>query len=84
MNKVVQGVVGLGLLCMSAAPATIQLYNLHVHGENHRNSIDVKRVFRDSKPPVMNIHRRDGLPGNLTCDSIQTEFKVQTGCVICV
>ena len=44
----------------SVGPATIQLYNLHVHGENHRNSIDVKRVFRDSKPPVMNIPRRNG------------------------
>jgi hypothetical protein len=44
----------------SVGPATIQLYNLHVHGENHRISIDVKRVFRDSKPPVMNIHRRNG------------------------
>jgi hypothetical protein len=39
----------------SEGPATIQLYNLHVHGESYRNSIDVKRVFQGGKPSVMNI-----------------------------
>jgi hypothetical protein len=42
----------------SEGPATIQLYNLHVHGESYRNSIDVKRVFLDPKPSVMNIRLR--------------------------
>jgi hypothetical protein len=44
----------------SVGPATIQLYNLHVHGEAHRNSIDVKRVFRGDKPSVINIHSGRG------------------------
>jgi hypothetical protein len=39
----------------SEGPATIQLYNLHVHGESCWNSIDVKRVFQCHKPSVMNI-----------------------------
>jgi hypothetical protein len=39
----------------SEGPATIQLYNLHVHGESCRNIIDVKRVFQGDKSSVMNI-----------------------------